>query len=55
MVKCYPVTEEFPNGGVMGRHLEAKEVGDRVLMEGPVGRITYKGNATFVHKEGDRV
>ena len=34
----------------MGQYLAAKQVGDKVLMEGPVGRITYKGNATFYHR-----
>jgi len=48
------VTEEFPNGGVMGRYLEAKQVGDRILMEGPVGRLTYRGNNTFFMKQKKR-
>lgn len=47
VIKCYPVTEEFPNGGVMGAYLNSKQVGDTVLMEGPIGRLTYEGNATF--------
>ena len=32
----------------MGRYLESKNVGDRILMKGPVGRLTYKGNC-MVH------
>ena len=47
VVKCYPVTDEFPNGGKMGAYLMTKNVGDTVLMEGPVGRLTYLGNATI--------
>lgn len=39
VIKCYPQTEEFPEGGKMGRYLESKEVGDKVLMEGPIGRM----------------
>lgn len=31
----------------MGQYLLTKNVGDSIMMEGPVGRITYKGNATF--------
>ena len=47
VVKCYPQTEEFPKGGIMGQHLLTKEVGDKIKMKGPVGRMTYRGNATF--------
>jgi ferredoxin-NADP reductase len=28
----------------MGSYLESKDVGDKILMKGPVGRLTYKGN-----------
>ena len=31
----------------MGAYLNTKQVGDSILMEGPVGRMTYEGNATF--------
>ena len=47
VIKCYPVTDEFPNGGKMGSYLMTKNVGDTVLMEAPIGRLTYLGNATI--------
>jgi len=31
----------------MGAYLNAKQVGDTILMEGPVGRLTYRGNGNF--------
>lgn len=31
----------------MGHYLKSKQVGDKILMEGPIGRVTYKGNGTF--------
>ena len=34
----------------MGAYLMTKQVGDTVLMEGPVGMMTYLGNATFQKK-----
>jgi len=51
VIKCYPQCEEFPNGGVMGRYLETLNVGDKILMEGPVGRLTYMGNC-MIHPTG---
>lgn len=50
VIKCYPVCEEFPNGGVLGAYLLTKNVGDKVTMEGPLGRISYKGNNIFAPK-----
>mmetsp|Transcript_31296 Transcript_31296/g.41417 ORF Transcript_31296/g.41417 Transcript_31296/m.41417 type:complete len:292 (-) Transcript_31296:82-957(-) len=47
VIKCYPKTEEFPNGGQMGAYLASLNVGDKVLMEGPMGKITYVGNGDF--------
>ena len=47
VIKCYPITAEFPKGGVFGQYLESRKVGDKLLMEGPMGRITYKGNGMF--------
>ena len=31
----------------MGSYLMSKNVGDTVLMEAPIGRLTYLGNATI--------
>ena len=54
VIKCYPQCDEFPNGGYMGNYLRTLNVGDTILMEGPVGRLTYKGNATFSVKKQPR-
>lgn len=55
VIKCYPNCEEFPNGGKMGHYLKTKEVGDKIMMEGPVGRATYKGNGLFkIKTKGDK-
>ena len=42
VIKCYPKSGDYA-GGVMSRFLESKKVGDKLLMKGPVGYITYKG------------
>ena len=47
VIKCYPQTEEFPKGGKMGAFLRTVNVGDKLQMEGPMGRMTYKGNGLF--------
>ena len=36
VIKCYP-------GSIMGTFLHSRKVGDKLLMSGPVGYITYKG------------
>ena len=51
VIKCYPCTEEFPEGGKLGHFLKDKQVGDKILMEGPIGRMTYKGNGNIVIKQ----
>ena len=53
VIKCYPKTEEFPNGGIMGQYIEKKEVGDTIRMRANLGRITYKGNYTWYKKKED--
>ena len=47
VVKCYPKTEEFPDGGKLSQFLLTKRIGDKILMEGPVGRTTYIGNGMW--------
>ena len=37
VIKCYPKTEEFPEGGKMGNYLRERKVGDKLLLKGPVG------------------
>ena len=55
VIKCYPKTEQFPEGGKMGAFLRTQNVGDKLIMEGPLGMMTYKGNGLFVHKrKGER-
>ena len=50
LIKCYPKTKKFPNGGIMGQYIEEKEVGDTICMRANLGRITYKGNYTWFKK-----
>ena len=47
VIKCYPQTEEHPEGGKMGQYLITKNVGDKLRMEGPMGRLTYLGNGVI--------
>ena len=47
VIKCYPKVGDYP-GGIMSRYFESINVGDKILMKGPVGRLTYKGNG-MVH------
>ena len=55
VIKLYGKTAEFPEGGKMSAYLETKNVGDTVRMEGPMGKITYKGNGEFnIRQVGDR-
>ena len=37
VIKCYPITEEFPAGGKMGHYLRTLNVGDTMTCEGPIG------------------
>ena len=43
LIKVYQKTEDYPEGGKMGRYVESKEVGDSLSIEGPVGKIEYEG------------
>lgn len=49
-IKCYPKTEEYPEGGKMGNFIRTLRVGDKIRCEGPMGRCKYKGNGVFEHK-----
>lgn len=44
LIKVYEKTEEYPNGGTMGRYLSTKKVGDSLTIEGPVGKAVYLGD-----------
>lgn len=49
MIKVYPpnTNPKFPNGGVMSMHLENLKVGDKLLMRGPKGHMSYAGCGNF--------
>ena len=55
MIKIYRPTTEYPNGGKMTRYLESLNVGDKVKIRGPLGRITYSGFGKFFIKENPKV
>ena len=44
LIKVYDKTEDYPNGGGMGRYVESKNVGDELVIDGPVGKAIYEGN-----------
>ena len=48
VIKLYRKCEEFPDGGKMSAYLDTVEVGDKVTMEGPIGKIIYTGEGNFV-------
>lgn len=41
------VHPQFPEGGVMSQYLETLNLGDKVHMTGPRGKLKYLGNANF--------
>lgn len=43
LVKVYPKTEQYPEGGVVSQYLESTKKGDTMLMSGPFPKITYEG------------
>ena len=47
VIKCYPQSQERPNGGAMGNYLQTKVVGDKILMSAHPIKTTYKGNCVF--------
>jgi len=46
LVKIYRKNEhpKFPGGGKLTSWMEGLKVGDRVQMQGPIGRLLYHGN-----------
>jgi len=50
VIKLYLPCDEFPNGGVMSKHLNTMKVGDKIKMEGPMGLLNYLGDGNFVLK-----
>lgn len=49
VIKVYfkNVHPKFPNGGKMSQYLNDLRVGDKALLRGPKGGITYKGRGQF--------
>ena len=49
VIKIYRanVHPKFPAGGAMTQHLESLNVGDKLLMQGPLGKLQYKGWGYF--------
>lgn len=41
------VHPKFPEGGKMSQYLEQMKLGDTMLMQGPKGKLTYKGHGVF--------
>ena len=51
VIKIYRKCEEFPNGGLFTQHLENNvNVGDQVLIGGPMSMSVYCGYGEFSHK-----
>jgi nitrate reductase (NAD(P)H) len=47
VIKEYPVSEEFPKGGVMSRYIGSRRVGDSIQVEAPMGNLKYHGFGEF--------
>ena len=50
VIKCYPKTDEFPEGGKMSNYIRTLSVGDTVLCNDPKGKLLYMGDGVFNHK-----
>eukprot|EP00040_Diaphanoeca_grandis_P032784 m.199465 g.199465 ORF g.199465 m.199465 type:complete len:295 (+) comp32735_c1_seq1:191-1075(+) len=40
----FPLEPRFPEGGKMSQHLNSLNIGDEILVQGPTGTHTYRGN-----------
>jgi cytochrome-b5 reductase len=38
---------QYPMGGVLSQHLERMQIGEKLQMRGPLGKLTYEGHGTF--------
>jgi len=49
VIKVYKagVHPKFPDGGKMSQYLDSLNVGDKIDVRGPSGRLVYKGKGTF--------
>ena len=50
-IKIYREHEDYPDGGRMSQYLEKLNVGESIMVEGPVGRFKYKGWGNFEIKK----
>ena len=49
LIKVYyaGVHPRFPEGGMMSQYVDKMAIGDKMLMEGPKGRLFYYGHGKF--------
>ena len=47
LIKVYPPTDAFPEGGKMSQLFDGLKVGDTVEFKGPVGELHYHGKSEF--------
>jgi len=49
LIKVYyaNVHPRFPEGGLMSQHMDRMQIGDKMLMAGPSGRLFYYGHGKF--------
>uniref|UniRef100_A0A7S3DQ42 NADH-cytochrome b5 reductase n=2 Tax=Entomoneis paludosa TaxID=265537 RepID=A0A7S3DQ42_9STRA len=51
VVKVYrPLPPKFPDGGLMSQHLDSLKIGEKILVKGPKGHVSYKGRGKFTTK-----
>ncbi|KAG6550915.1 hypothetical protein Mapa_007530 [Marchantia paleacea] len=47
LVKVYFKNESYPSGGLMSQHLDNLNVGEWIMVKGPLGHIHYRGKGQF--------
>ena len=47
LIKVYFKNERFPKGGQLTQYLHQLEIGERIKISGPKGKIKYLGNGRF--------
>lgn len=47
VIKVYPPTEAFPEGGKMSQYLGKLSIGDTIDVKGPLGHVTYQGRGAM--------
>ena len=56
LIKVYPENDQYPESGIVSRHLGKLEQGDYMKVSGPKISITYLGNGNFqFRKKNDLV